>query len=208
MVQGTLVAGADSQFFRLDWARSPDSAWDGTPDPISAGLVALTISGAGGSQPLVLRPGGFGVFVVTLPVLPESTYTLSGTVDGATISATTTIPGPFSGTVPAGDTIVITTATDCDFFCRVPFNLRSPGSAASHFEAFGVGGILRWSDQIDPDSAVFRIPEDTLIASLAITAVDPNVFGYIGEATPRSSIAGGFGVFGSAVRVTKPVRWQ
>lgn len=208
VIQGTLVPGADSQFFRLDWANSPDSAWDGTPDPISAGLVALTVSGAGASQPLILRPGGFGVFAVTLPIFPESTYTLSGTLDGTPVSATTTVPGPFGGNQPAGDTIVVTAATDCTFLCQVPFDLRSPGSADISFGAFDAGGASRWSGQIDPDSAVLRISNDPQIASIVITAVDQNVFAYTGTATARSSVTGGFGLFGSAVRTTKAVRWQ
>lgn len=208
MIQGTLVAGADSQFFRLDWADSPDSVWDGTAHPIPAGLVALTISRAGASQPLVLRPGGFGVFAVTLPILPDTTYTLSGMIDGTPVSATTTIPGPFSGTQPAGDTIVITAATDCTFLCRIPFDLRSPGSAEIRFGAFDVGGVSRWSGRIDPDSAVLQVSDDPQIATIVITAVDPNFFAYTGTATAHSSITGGFGLFGSAVRTTKAVRWQ
>lgn len=208
VIQGTLVAGADSQFFRLDWASSPDSVWNATPDPISAGLVALTVSGAGVSQPLVLRPGGFGVFAVTLPIFPDTTYTLSGTIDGTAVSATTTIPGPLSGTQPAGDTIVITAATDCTFLCQIPFDLRSPGSAEIRFGAFDAGGAPRWSGQIDPDSAVLHVSGDPQIASIVITAVDLNFFAYTGTATARSSITGGFGLFGSAVRTTKAVRWQ
>lgn len=208
VIQGVLVAGADSQFFRLDWARSADSAWSPAPDPILAGEVALTVSGNGGSAPLVLRPGGFGVFVMTMPVYPDSTYRLEGTVAGLPVSASTRIPKSFVIGALTGDTLKVDSAAVCAFGrCRVPLAITAEGAEDVVVSAFDTAGASLVGTFVDGgELSLFVAYGAPTVAQLEFLAREENAarFGSLDDA--KSSITGGFGVFGGALRVSAVVK--
>jgi len=208
VVRGVVVAGADSQFFRLDWAVSADSPWVTTPRPIDPSDVALTVSGGGGSVLLLPRPGDPTTFVATLPVDADSAYTLEGAVAGISLSASTGVPHALTVHVPTADTIVIDSTTACVFAsCEVPYSLTQEGAAAVLVEARSATGALVQLGRLSADSGVFLIRWVTEIRTLDFLAVDPNASAFAAE-FPRPSIEGGFGVFGAALRVRKVVRWE
>ncbi|HET7042819.1 MAG TPA: hypothetical protein VFI13_12405 [Gemmatimonadales bacterium] len=209
VIQGTLVVGADSQFFRLDWATSADSSWIGTPDPIPAGLVSLTVSGAGGAQPLVLRPGGgFGVFVITLPVIAESTYTLSGTVAGIPVSGATRVPAALIVTAPASDTVIVDQATACGVWCTLPYQITSTGAAGFSFALEDSGGRELWAQELHANVGQLQFPYYPQVTSLRLMAMDANLVAFRATEVPHSSLEGAFGLFGSLTAIARVVRWQ
>ncbi|MEO6067754.1 MAG: hypothetical protein ABJB33_00650 [Gemmatimonadota bacterium] len=208
VVQGLLIAGEDSQFFRLTWADSPDSAYAGTPDPILLTDVALTVSGPGGTQPLV--PLGSGIFTIILPILPDSTYQLSGTIAGAAISATTRVPGAFIVAQPAADTVVITEATDCADFpdCHIPIDLSATGATRITIEVRDSSNtILQVIEPVAGDTVLTLIPFKNF-TRLYFYALDANAAAFVYTEEPASSVTGGYGLFGSALLVRKGLRWQ
>lgn len=208
VVRAVLVAGADSQFFRLDWAVSADSPWVTTPRPIPTGDVALNVQRGGASAPLVPRPGDPTTYVITLPIAADSTYALDGTIAGLVLSATTTLPSLLTVQAPAGDTFAIDTSTACAIAsCDVPYALTQEGAAAVLIEARDAAGALVQVIRLSADSGVFQLRWVSTIRTLDLLAVDPNASAFATE-SPRASIDGGFGVFGGALRVRKVVRWE
>jgi hypothetical protein len=208
VIRAVLVAGSDSQFFRLDWAVPADSPWVTTPRPIAPGDVALTLGGGGSLVPLVPRPGDPTTFVATNVVSADSAYTLEGTVAGIAVSATTSVPSTLTVQVPATDTIVIDTTTACVFAsCDVPYALMQEGAAAALVEARSATGALIQVGRLSADSGAFQLRWVTEIRTLDFLAVDPNASAFA-AGSPRPSIEGGFGVFGAALRVRKVVRWE
>jgi hypothetical protein len=208
VIQGVLVAGADSQFFRLDWARSADSAWSPAPDPILAGEVALTVTGNGGTAPLLLRPGGFGVFVITMPIYPDSTYLLEGTVAGLPVSASTHLPKSFSIGALTGDTLKVDSAAMCAFGrCRVPLAITTEGAEDVVVNAFDTAGAPLVGTFLDGgELSLFVAYGAPGVAQLEFLARDENAARFGGFDDAKSSITGGFGVFGGALRLRAAVK--
>lgn len=207
VIQGALIAGADSQFFRLDWALDPDSGWDGHPRPIAASDVALTISGTNGSQPLVFRPDLYSpAFVVTLPIYGDSLYTLSGTVAGLPISATTRVPHQLVVLTPSSDTVHIA-ADACIGLCEIDL-LLLPTSRALVLNSLTSAGTVFSTDVLEVPYRTGLVANSPSVTGIEIIALGSELAAYQLGDTPVSNIEGAFGVFGGATRVRKTVVWE
>jgi hypothetical protein len=208
VIQGILVAGADSQFFRIDWASSADSGIDGRPRPIDPSEVALQVSGPAGSEALVPFPGDSALFVLTLPILTDSTYTLDGTVGGYAVTATTQVPSAIALLAPTGDTIHVVVATACSISCRVPYRLAAPGAAFLTYAALDSLGRIQFGQPLLADSGALALYYPAPIARLTFSSYGPEVSAYERGDVPRGNVSGAFGLFGGAVRISRPVSFE
>lgn len=203
------MADADSQYFLLEWASPADSDFTNDFHPINPSLVALTVSGGGVSAPLSPFAGLLSNFVTTLPIRADSTYALTGTVDGGVISATTRVPLGLTVTTELPDTVLIDSLADCGFsYCIVPFQVSAAGATAFLIELRDSAGSVLQLLRTTEDADTLALETFIHARRLYVYAVDANAAAWLFTDEPASSVEGATGLFGSAVVKKLVVRWQ
>lgn len=208
LIKGLLVADADSQYFLLEWASPADSDFSNDPHPIDPSLVALTVTGGGASAPLVPFSGVLSNYVTTLPVRTDSTYSLTGTVDGSSVSALTQVPHGVTVTTELPDTVIIDSLADCDFFCTVPFQVSAVGADGFLLELRDSTGAVLQVMSATATTDSLQLEPFIRARRLYVYAVDANAAAWLFSEEPASSVEGAVGLFGSAVLKKLVVRWQ
>ena len=208
LIKGLLVAEADSQYFLLEWASPADSALATDLQPIDPSLVSLTVAGGGADAPLVPFSGSRSNFVAMPDVHPDSTYALTGTVDGSAVSASTHVPLGLTVVTELPDTVVIDSLADCDFFCTVPFRVSGVGTAGFLLELRDSTGVVLQSLRATAGSDSVELEPFIRARRLYVYALDANAAAWLFSEEPASSVAGAAGLFGSAVMKRLVVRWQ
>ncbi len=205
-LQGVLDPSRSIQSIWVEWGTPSDSSFDASIRPVDTSLVHVVLFLPDGSQAPFLPAAGIpGRFDVGVSILPESTYTIRGTVDNVAVTATVTVPGVLQVLEPVSDTIRLSAV----FLDSVRFKWSS--KQASLFVAQllatdgSTQGLTVTSDSVD-FIPVFR-SADTI--PLLVRSYEGNAAGFLFSSPPATSargIAGFLGAVATGRRFT--ILWQ
>jgi hypothetical protein len=209
VVQTLLVADDTTQAAWVEWRVPPESAFGTGVRPVAAALVQLSLRIPGDSVTFVPAIGVPGRFDAPVTVVHGASYQLFGAVAAAAVAATTTVPGPLDVREPAADTVRLASGS-CFGVCQVPYRWGAAGASAYLYVQTRLSEIVNSGSTADTAGVMSlsqtRPGADTTL--LTIYALDANAAAYILPTTPRSSIAGVFGMFGSAAVARLVIIWQ
>lgn len=216
VVQCLLVVGDSVQTAWVEWRVPGDSSFSTLVRPVPPALVQLTLSSPSlGSVAFTAAPGVAGRFEVPAVVEHGRLYRLQGTVAGHALSAATTVPQPLDIQTPQEDTVRIALGS-CFAFCEVPFRWVAAGAEQYLYvqsrAGTGGGGAQVTQSGATSDTAgvivVLQTRSGPDTARLTVFALEEHAASFLLPTTPKSSIAGVFGLFGAASRAERWLVWQ
>lgn len=210
VVQVALSAARQSQVALVQWTQDPAGPLSGTPAPVSPADVNLALVGQDGTIHLLLpNEANQGQYTTDLPVLPQTTYRLLGTVLGTEVAGSTAVPDQLQLIQPAADTI--RAGPDCRF-CPLIIRWRAAGAAILEGiverqtpEGYVLVTSFLTRNEIDTVFTPFPAPGHgriTLIAhdsaAAAFLFTDPAV----------DNLHGSLGFIGSQTVLTRVILWE
>jgi hypothetical protein len=205
-----LIAGAPVHAASITYSAPAGGPLPATPLPVSASQVRLAIhDDTGGVHPIAATSAS-GRFEVAMTVEAGHRYELTGTVAGDAVYAETVVPGSVRMTAPAGDTLTIDALSDSPVWSRY-YQIETVGGAAfvlqlvSPDTTISLGTLLSNSG----DWQLFLPDVDrTKSWQLRILALDPHAMGWLVSKVPQSNVHRGFGGFGSALPLDRPLVFE
>ncbi|MGH7613222.1 MAG: hypothetical protein ACREMW_04135 [Gemmatimonadales bacterium] len=206
VVQSLLVARDSLQTVWVEYRLPADSGFGPGVRPVPPALVQLSLilpdSSSVSFTPAPVNPGRFDAAVT---VDPGGHYRLTGTVTGIPVSAETTVPDSLDIRVPLEDTVSI--AGSCGF-CPLPYRWFAGGAEAYFYHLSETHSLFNRGGSTRDTTGVLRLLEGQGTTHLTVFALDAHAASFLLPTTPRSSIAGVFGLFGSASRAERWILWQ
>jgi hypothetical protein len=214
VVEVLLIAGQSEQTARIQYSSPAQPVVPLVQVPVDPDSVALELDGPGGSRtPFLPVAESLTTFRASLLVTPGETYTVSGTVAGVALEATTTVPGSLQIREPAQDTIVLSSSTG---FTELAYSWSAPGASRYAVGQIDKEGRSQFTGSIsDTVGVVLLIPffdsqSDT--TSLVVWAYDPSAEAFFlnRDHNPVSGSSSAILGFGSLVQSPpqKTVIWQ
>lgn len=211
VIEGILIAGRDSQLVEVHLARSADSAFVPYGPGTHADSVSFEVTGNGTTVPVA----ALGQYLqIPLMIHPDSTYVLTGRVNGIPVSATTLVPHAVAIDAPGGDTLVIDTLASCTdllgALCTLSIPFHGERTAGYSLEFRSQTNELLLRGRIEPRDTIIDVDRTAVrrAARILVLGLDENASRFLLQLEPKSSIVGGFGVFGTAVVASRVVKLQ
>lgn len=207
VIQSLLVARDSLQSVWVEYRIPADSGFGPGVRPVPQALVQLSLILPDGSSvsftPAPVNPGRFDAAVT---VVHGGRYRLAGTVTGIPVSAETTVPDSLDIRIPLADTVSI--AGSCGF-CSLPYRWFAGGAEAYfyvHLETDTSG--FRGGSSTTDTAGVLRLLQSQGTTRLTVFALDAHAASFLLPTTPKNSVTGVFGLFGSASRGERWILWQ
>jgi hypothetical protein len=207
VVQGLLIVGEQRHLLTVTWSVPGDSsfAFQGPAKPIAPSQVQLEVLLPGGTLvPAVSTDPARGHFEVTADILPNTAYSLQGTVAGRAVTASLTTPGPFMIAQPADDTVRLSDTGNQ--LRQVTYRWNASGAEGYTVKPF-LAGIVPASDTTG--TIFFSSLADT--ANVTLLALERHAAGFL---LPdffdrrRGNVTGALGVLGAASTAKRVFIWQ
>jgi hypothetical protein len=164
--------------------------------------VLLRVATDEGTAAPLVGYGENGRYAVRISVQPGHTYRLLGTIAGTPISAETTVPSEFNVSSPARDTVTPADGTGFPPLIHVPYVFSSRGALGYEVRVVTLDGVVEQVAFLrEPVGQMPLVLRDSGVRRLVFLGYDGNASAWLGSSTPRSSVAGAFGAFGSALAV-------
>lgn len=211
VISGILIAGRDSQLIEVHLARSADSAFVPYGTGTQVDSVSFEVTGNGTTVPVA----AFRQYLqIPLLIHPDSTYLLTGRVNGIPVHATTLVPHAVAIDAPGGDTLVIDTLASCHYYfestCGLTIPFHGEGTAGFSLEFRSQYNELLLRGRVEPRDTLLYVDRTALrrTATIVLLGLDENASRFLLQLEPKSNIVGGFGVFGTAVAASRAVKLQ
>lgn len=202
VVNLTLFAGESLHVATVLRGSPADSAIPRQLRPWPESEVSLRVAADDGVASSLDPAGQGGQYVVRLAVQPGRRYTLFGTVGGTAVQARTTVPSMFEVRAPEGDTVTSADGVGIAPLVRVPYVFHSSGASGYEVRTVTLSSVTEHAAFLKESAGdIPLVIRDTALRRLVFIAYDANAAAWLHFTTPRSSIAGVFGTFGSGLIV-------
>jgi hypothetical protein len=201
LVEAVLVGGDTAATFRLGWVDPVAGLSALAAEPIAPDAVALWLSGPTG-PPVSLAPTDSAAWYLALiPLVAGTSYSLSGTIDGRSIAASTTLPANFI--IDSPEELI-----DVGRSGRVmPFRWRADG-ATVYLADHGVFGESQFHHTRDTVGSI-QITAPPTTRRLTLWALNSDGERYLYQRTsPRGNVTGALGVMAGALRAARDFAWR
>lgn len=202
MVSLTLFAGESLHVATVLRLVPGDSAIPRRLPPFPTSAVHLWVEGEGSADAPLDPLGGNGQFIVKMLVQPGGLYRLRGTVGSTPVYGETTVPLRFAVARPESDTITSADGVGLAPLIRVPYVFQAQGAAGYEVRTVSLDNVTEQAAFLrEPVGELPLVFRDSAVRHLVFFAYDANATAWFHLSTPRSSLTGTFGEFGSALVV-------
>lgn len=206
VIQSLLVARDSPQSVWVEYRLPADSGFGPGVRPVPQALVQLSLTLPDGSSvSFTPAPANPGRFDAPVTVDHGGHYRLAGAVTGIPVSAETTVPDSLDIRVPLEDTVSI--AGSCGF-CSLPYRWLAGGAEAYFYVLSETDTLFSTGGSTRDTAGVLRLLRRQGTTHLTVFALDVHAASFLLPTTPKSSITGVFGLFGSASRAERWILWQ